>query len=336
MGMAFVSRAEAGGRSQKAEDKPLIVYTNQAGSGDEYEDVIAAVKDAGFNVQFVSIAGGGDLTTRAIAEKNNPVADIIWGPAPNYFEQLVNEDMLLKFEPSWASALDKNYLDSKGLYYPLAFSANSYMYNAAVLSPMPQDIIEFANNPVYKDKYVLGRLGSSTFQMILAGILVRYRDPKGQLGISAEGWDLIKRFFENGHPFVQGEDVNGNLISGLYPATPTYGAGFIQLAAQNRDAKLEFMVSPSGVAYTIESIGILKLSKQQEKAKAFVDFFGSAKMQAIFAAKGRFTLHPEAIKAASPEVQSLMNKIRPMDLDWAFITQNLESWIEKITLEYVQ
>jgi iron(III) transport system substrate-binding protein len=336
MTMIAVPRVDARGSSEGTEDKPLIVYSNQTGTIQK-EWFIAAIKESGINVQFVGIAGGGDMITRLIAEKNNPVADVIWGLSPHYLERLVAEDMLLKFDPSWITALDKKWLDSKGLYYPLSFSANGYMYNAAAMPAIPKDIIDFANNQAYKGKYTLGRMGSSTWQTILLSILLRYQDPKGDLGVSAEGWDLIKRLFENGHPYIQGEDTNGNMISGLYPAIPTFGAGFIQQATTNKDARLEFLVPPSGITYTIESITILKLSKQQEKAKALVEFFGSPKMQALFAVNESLcVLHPEAIKQAPPEVQALMDKIIPMAMDWAVIAQNLEPWIEKITLEYAQ
>jgi len=79
---------ENGGGQVKNEK--LIVYT------------IEQAKKAGFDIEIVG-AGGADLTNRLIAEKNNPIADVVFGLNNIFYENLKKEGVLLKYVPQWAS-----------------------------------------------------------------------------------------------------------------------------------------------------------------------------------------------------------------------------------------
>ena len=38
----------------------------------------------------------------------------------------------------------------------------------------------------------------------------------------------------------------------------------------------------------------------------------------------------------SDDIKEMMEILKPQDLDWSFIAENVDSWVEKAELEYVQ
>ena len=57
-----------------------------------------------------------------------------------------------------------------------------------------------------KYEYLTG-LSGGTVRNVLAGILTRYADPEGELGISDEGWKEIESYYKNGSPNESGVDL---------------------------------------------------------------------------------------------------------------------------------
>lgn len=97
--------APAGNAAQEeVKNEKLIVYTNSnsAGRGEWW---IEQAKQAGFDIEIVG-AGGGDVTNRLIAEKNNPIADVVFGLNNMFFENLKKEDVLIPYVPKWADEVE--------------------------------------------------------------------------------------------------------------------------------------------------------------------------------------------------------------------------------------
>ena len=99
------------------EDRSLIIYTNSAsdGRGDWLTDL---AEEAGFEIMVVHM-GGGELTNRLIAEKNTQIADLVWGLNAVEYERLKKQDLLQKYEPTWAKEVDMVLGDPEGYYYPI-------------------------------------------------------------------------------------------------------------------------------------------------------------------------------------------------------------------------
>jgi iron(III) transport system substrate-binding protein len=64
-------------KAQASGDQTLIVYTNSGsdGRGDWLKE--RAAQD-GFTIEYVQL-GAGDLANRLVAEKNNQIADLVFG-----------------------------------------------------------------------------------------------------------------------------------------------------------------------------------------------------------------------------------------------------------------
>jgi iron(III) transport system substrate-binding protein len=321
--------------SKNSADQTLIIYTNSGsdGRGDWLKE--RAAQD-GFKIEYVQL-GGGDLANRLVAEKNNQIADLVFGLNAVEYEKLKNQEMLLKFEPSWANDLDMTLGDRDGYYYPIVVQPLLLAYNPEFVTKeaAPTDWTDLAK-PEFTDKATILAVGGGTAKTILSSILVRYADPNGTYGISDEGWDVVKNIIQNQHIAAEGEDFWGNAISGTRPMLMMWGSGLLQNEL-SRSVDFDFMVPDVGVPYVVEQVAIFKNSKKIEVAKQFAEWFGSAKIQSEWSAKfGSTPAHPNALKNSSPEVQALMAAVKPQKMDWAFVAENIDKWVEKIQLEHLK
>jgi iron(III) transport system substrate-binding protein len=336
---AAAQRVEAGGKSDGSGGgaKPLIIYSNSVSDG-RGDWLLEQARAAGFDFEYVDL-GGGAVKNRLIAEKNNPVADLVFGMSPVDYEQLKAQDILMKWEPVWAKEVDMSLGDKDGYYYPIVLQAIFLMYNtdSYPAGREPKDYIELAANPIYKGKYVIGTFTGGTPRTILMGILSRYKDPSGQLGISTEGWNIMKQYIQNGYIEQTGEDTLGNLISGTRPIMGMWSSGYLQRIKERNLTNVSFMNPAVGIPILAEQVAIIKGTKNFDRAKAFADWFGSADLQAKWSARfGTTPAHPAALKQASREVQDLMSKIKPQTIDWTLCSKMIDAWVEKIQLEFVQ
>ncbi|MFD1776216.1 extracellular solute-binding protein [Paenibacillus rhizophilus] len=315
----------------------LVVYTNSGGDGrDVWLKEQAA--NAGFDISIVSL-GGGDLANRAIAEKNNQVADVVFGLNPMEYERMKREDLLQQYEPAWSSGVDKTLGDPEGYYYPVVTQPLFMIYNKDQYSSQtaPKDWTDLATNPEFKDKYTILGLGGGTSKAILVSIISRYLDDTGEYGVSAEGWEMVKNFIQNGHVQGEGEDFFGNVASGERPIAEIWGSGFLQFTNETGADNVDYVVPEIGVPYTVEQTAIFKNSKNIELAKKFVDWFGSAEFQAKWSNQfGSIPVNKDAASQVKPEIKAMLERVHPQKIDWKNASEKIEMWMEKIQLEYVK
>ncbi len=323
-----------GGDGQKNET--LIVYSNSLTDGRQ-EWLAEKAKEKGFNLEFVS-GGGGEISNRIITEKNNPVADIVFGPNQVDFNNMKAAGALEHYVPTWSGEVTPGLNDKDGYFHAIVKQAILLVYglNQLDANTAPKDWLDLPAN--FKGKYeVPSSLGGGTTRTVLSSILIRYRDPNGDLGISEEGWKKVEEYLHNGVPSVQGEDLFGKIADKKVIGGQIWSSG---IAGREEQYKVKVgLVQPEvGVPFVIEGFGIVKGTKKLEKAKEFVEWFGSAEVQADWSKK--FTSMPASTKAlslADPSViefEKQFTKIQ--DIDWQFVTENLEKWMEKIELQIMK
>ncbi|HBS91252.1 MAG TPA: iron ABC transporter substrate-binding protein [Erysipelotrichaceae bacterium] len=314
------------------EDRSLIIYTNSAsdGRGDWLTDL---AEEAGFEIKVVHM-GGGELTNRLIAEKNTQIADLVWGLNAVEYERLKKQDLLQKYEPTWAKEVDMVLGDPEGYYYPIVVQPLMMAYNLEVFAneEPPKDWTELGSK--FAGRYQIHPLTGGTSRSVLASILVRYKDPNGELGISQEGWDVVKEYVQNAYFIQTNEDYWSRVIDGTRPMTMIWGSGLI-LNQNNLGQKFGIMQPEVGVPFVVEQLAIFKNSKKNALAIEFINWMGSAEIQAKFAQEfGTTPAHPDALAEAPQDIKDLMASVSPQDIDWKFVAENIDSWVEKVELEF--
>lgn len=276
------------------------------------------------------------MTNRLIAEKNNPIADVVYGLNNMLYENLKKEDVLIPYVPQWADEIEPGLNDPEGYYHGLVKQAILIGYNPDMFTPetAPKDWTDLYRNEAFHGKYETPTmLGQITPRLIVAGILTRYADPNGDLGISEEGWNELKQLYENGVPAVEGEDFYANLASGKTPIGPVV-SGTLRAKEEQYQVKAGIVSPEIGVPMIVEHAAIVKGTKKQATAERFVEWMGTAEVQGEFAAE--FNAMPANVKAAeqaNDDVKELYSTLKAQPLDWGFIADNVEQWVEKIELQ---
>ncbi len=329
------SSGEASGSAAGASADTLVVYTNSNGEG-RGDWLTKKAADAGFKIEIVG-AGGADATNKLIAEKNNPIADVAFGLNNMYFSQVKNEGALEAYQPKWAGDVDKGLGDGE-TYWPLVKQAILLGYNSDKISKdaAPKDWTDLWTKDEFKSRYerVTG-MGTATAQLVFAGILSRYRDESGDLGISDEGWKQVEQYFKNGSPAVAKTDLFARIASGEVDMGQM-PSSIIAEREKSFKVNVDTVVPSVGVPLAVEQIALVKGTKKKEQAQKFVDWFGSADVQGEFAQQfNSMPVNKGAQAKANPEVVNFFADLKQQDIDWNFVQKNMGAWVEKIELEYM-
>lgn len=330
------------GKEEKAENEAkkgetLTIYTN-SGSDGRGEWLEEKAKEAGFDIQFID-AGAAETQSRLIAEKNAPVADVVFGLNSIIWSSLKSEDILTEYVPKWAGEVESELNDPDGFYHATVKQAILLCYEENQISEeeAPKDWPDLWQKEEFHGKYeYLTGLSGGTVRNVLAGILTRYADPEGELGISDEGWKEIESYYKNGSPNESGVDLYARIADTNNPIIcgQMWSSG-IESRDEQYGTKTAYVVPEVGVPYAVEAIGIVNGTKKLDEAKEFVDWFGSAEVQGEWAEE--FSTLPANEKAVDKanEFNQEIAKIPAQDIDWDLVAENIDAWCEKIILEYM-
>lgn len=321
----------------------LTIYTNSGSSGRDAWLTERAAQE-GFNVVVLE-DGAGAIQQRLIGEATNPIADVVFGLNAIIWNDLISKDILFKSDaPTWASEVSAGLNDPNGYYHAIVKQAIVLVYDADKLdkADAPTDWLDLGNKPEFKGMYrVEDKVTGGTTKNVIAGILCRYLDPNGELGVSEEGWKEIEKFFQNGVVATPETNVYQEMV--LDPAPYIMGqmwsSGVVQYNNEF-DFNSGWVVPSVGVPYAVEGIalvnGVQKDEAKLAEAKRFIDWFGSAEIQGEWAEKfGTMPANEKAAGKADP-VQVELCSIPAQDIDWAVVAESIDEWCEKITLEYMQ
>ena len=258
---------------------------------------------------------------------------IIWN-------DLISRDLLVSYDaPSWAAEVSEGLNDPNGYYYAIVKQAIVLAYDKNQVSEedAPTDWTDLWTNEKFFGKYeASGRLTAGTTRNVIAGILSRYSDPNGELGVSDEGWEAIAAYYQHGVPNEEGVDSYAQIANPNSPVLmcQMWSSGVIQYdemyGTSTGVAKPEV-----GIPYAVEGIGIINGTKNMEEALRFVEWFGSAQIQGEWAEKfGTMPANEIAAEKADPFQRELCS-IPAQNIDWALVAKNIDAWCEKITLEYL-
>lgn len=317
--------------AQGSTNEKIVIYSNSASNG-RAEWLTEKAAENGFQIEVVSV-GGSEIADRIIAEKNNTIADMTFGLNAMEANRIKDENLFEKYEPSWKGEVDSSLGDADGYFYPIVVQPLVLIGNKD--AKMPKDWTELGKDE-YKNKYNIFQLNGGTSKVILGSIASRYRDDKGDLGVSKEGWEVVKGYAQNANVVKSGEDYIGNIINQkdgvLY--NMMWGSGYLQ-NEKERDYKFNLMLPEVGVPFVSEEIGILSVSKKKEAVKKFIDWFGSADVQIEWSKKfASIPANKKALEKVDEPVREFMSKVKPQKLDWEFISKNISSWAEKVELEF--
>lgn len=328
--------SESGSTPATAETKEVLVYSNSlAGGRQEWIDEQAT--EAGFDLQFVE-GGGGDILNRLLAEASSPQADVAFGMDEAMFFTLVDEELLVPYEPAWMGEIPDDANVGDGLFHPLLEQRIFMIYNPDFVSEeeAPENWQDLSEMTEFAGKYrVPAALGSGTDQKAILSILLQYVDEDGELGIAQEGWDEVEKYLANGYQTPENEEQLQNFAEGKIPLSYHFLGGIP--GAEEEFGFTAVPINPEqGVITMREQIGVINKGEDHDytAAEEFIDWFGSADIQGGFVEEfGGLPVNEAAVDRAPARLLEIAEATTPMDVDWNFVRENLNMWIEKVELE---
>jgi iron(III) transport system substrate-binding protein len=331
---ACSSSSSAAGSGETAADQggPLVVYSNSVSDGrGEWLQQLAA--EQGFELELVDL-GGGDIQNRLLAEAANPIADVVFGLNNVYFENLKASEVLAARIPAWSSAVEPGVGDD-ATFWPIVREPIMLVHNTAA-GTAPQDWPELWENPAFHGRYETPTsLGGATTQMVLAGILSRHLDQGGDLGVSDAGWAAVEQFFANSSPAVEGTDLYARMAAGEVDAGQMWLAGKAS-REEEYGITTEAAHPEIGVPMATQHVALVKGSKRPQTAAEFIDWFGSAEVQAAWS--NEFFTAPtnkDALATADQDAVEQTDSFTAQQIDWPTVAASLGDWVEKIELQYL-
>ncbi|MCQ2554595.1 MAG: extracellular solute-binding protein [Clostridia bacterium] len=312
--MAACGKKEA--EDPKVLEDSLVIYTTHA------EALVQAVADAfeaetGVKVEFINLKG--ELASRVEAEKDNPQADIMYGGDSAIYQRLKAEGCYAVTAPAWAGDLNPAFKDAEGYFYGTIKTPVMMFYNTEKLSAdqAPKDWADLIQ-PQYLNQIVTRDSLSSSMKSCMCALIYHYGEDNGfnylkDLDIN------IKNYYNSGSMMYE--------AVGKGEATVSIAVLSDIVSQHDKGLPFEAIDAVSGSPILTDCIAALNKAPHPNAAAAFVEFAGSAKVQAMLAKD--FNKIPSLDAALADSPAWMATSVKPMDLDWSVISQNQTSWLNK-------
>lgn len=307
-------------KTDKLEDT-LVVYTTHG------EDILEKIsseftKETGVNVEFINLKG--ELADRVRSEKDNPQADIMFGGDTSTYMQLKEEELYEKTEPIWKDELDKSFKDSEGYWYGTIKTPVMMFYNTDLLSAdkAPKDWSDLTKEE-YKDLIVTRDSLSSSMRSTVSNLINYYTNTKSE----DEAWKYLEDLNKNIKNYYNSGSVMYSAIGKGEAAISVAVLSDIIDNKEKNNMPLEIVDAQSGSVIITDCVAALKNAPHPNAAAKFVEFVGSAKVQAMIA--NDFNRIPTLDSALENSPKWMSKEYKAMDVDWSVIGKNQSNWIEK-------
>jgi iron(III) transport system substrate-binding protein len=303
-------------------EEKVVVYSTH---GESMLELVATAfeEETGVKVEFINLKG--ELSERVRAEKDNPQSDVMYGGASSIFMELKEENLFDAYEPAWGSKLDSLFKDEENYWYGTIQTPVMIFYNSEIISTedAPKDWSDLTKDS-YKEQFVFRNALSSSARATYSCLLQQF-EMNSDLD---SGWEYMKQLDGNTKSYYS----SGSL---MFQALGRKEAGisFATLNSiidnkVNNNLPLEVVNAKSGSPIITDGIALIKNAKNPNAAKAFIDFAGSAKIQAMLATEfNRMPTNPDAI-ATSPDWMGEI-EITPMNVDWSDLASMQSEWMQK-------
>lgn len=254
-----------------ADAKDLVLYT--ASNSKIEKDIMDAFKAAypDINVSSVSMSTG-PITEKAIAEKANPQADVIWMVNNFALDKLKEEGALQPYAPK-GSVISEAFIDPDGFWYGHNGTVMGMVVNKKLLAekglPMPTDWVDLIN-PVYKGHITVAAPTKSGTGYTIFSYM----------------WDMFgDNFIENLHENIFQYNSSGSAAARQVSGGETviglsYDTALMQQVQANPDVVMVIgRMSPN----IIEGAGLVAGAPHEAEGKVFLDWLMSDAGMKVFA-----------------------------------------------------
>jgi iron(III) transport system substrate-binding protein len=324
--LAFVLAACGGAAPGGEEKSRLIIYT--AKEPEEVAEFIPIAEEAMPDVSLeVLRLSTGDLTARLLAEKDRPIADVIWGVAATSMMILDEEGMLEPYAPEGLDEIESKFISRNDPPTWVGVDAyiNAICFNTQKAEefglPMPETWEDLLD-PAFEGHLVMPNPASSgTGYMYVSGALQA-------MGEDA-GWSYLSELDKNMALYTKsGSKPCKMAAAGEYAVGISFA--FVGFTQKEQGAPLEVII-PMGTGWEMEANGLVQGTEEPEAARRFLDWAISDEAMALYA-KYFGVLAKSGYPAAEGFPEDVVQRLWDIDPGWS--SANREAVLEEWTAQF--
>ncbi len=322
----------AGSAEEEAEETVLNIYT--ALEDDQIADYLEEFKQLHPDVTVnITRDSTGIITAKLLAEKDNPVADVIWGLSATSLLVLDQNGMLEGYAPEGADRILPEFKDTAnppkwvGIdAWETAFLVNKEVLKSKGIHTVPQSYEDLLD-PKYKGLIAMSNPASSgTGLLTVNGILQLYGEEKG--------WEYLDKLDENVAVYMHsGSQPAKAAASGEYGIGVSFGYRCIKSAAEVGPEIAEAVFPTEGSGWDLEANALVKKENEKKIARTFLDWAIGDSVMSKYGTN--YPIIAIGLEGNIPEGYAenpLDQLIKNNDLNWA--AKNREDILSQWTVRY--
>ncbi|MCC7016752.1 MAG: putative 2-aminoethylphosphonate ABC transporter substrate-binding protein [Rhodospirillales bacterium] len=291
----------------------LLIYT--AIEADELAKFKKAIEAAVPDVDVKWVRDStGIITSKLLAEKDNPKADVVYGLAATSLVLLANQGYFQGYAPKGLDKLDKRYYDTKNTpplwvgqrVYAAAVCVNTVESKKKNL-PTPASWADLTK-PVYKGQVIMPNPNSSGTGFLDVSSWL-------QLWGEKDGWAFMDKLHDNIARYTHSGSAPCKMAAaGEIPL----GVSFAYRGAKSKQegAPIEVVFPTEGLGWELESFAIVKNTKNRDLARKVADWSVSRQAMDLYA-PGYEAVAMPGVPNPTKELQDIPSKFAKNDFGWA-------------------
>jgi len=291
----------------------LLVYT--AVEADELAGFKEAFEAGNPDIEIQWVRDStGVVTSKLLAEKDNPRADIVWGLAATSLMLLGNEGYFQAYAPAGVEKLDQKYVDAAN---PPSWVGQrawiaSICYNtveggkAGVPAPGSwQDL----TNPVYKNHVIMPNPNSSGTGFLDVSSWI-------QLWGEEKAWAFMDALHEN---IIEYTHSGSAPCKRAAAGEAVVGVSFAYRGAQLKEqgAPIEVIAPEEGVGWDLEAFAIVRDTDKLDAARKLADWSVSPQANEIYAQQYAVVAMPGVGELPTHFPENINDRMINNDFSWA-------------------
>lgn len=291
----------------------VLIYTAiEADELTKFKKAIeGAVPDA--DVKWVRDSTG-IITSKLLAEKDNPKADMVYGLAATSLVLLANQGYFQGYAPKGVDKLDKRYYDTKNnppqwvgqRVYAAAVCVNTVESKKKNL-PTPTSWSDLTK-PVYKGHVIMPNPNSSGTGFLDVSSWLQMMGEK-------DGWAYMDKLHDNIARYTHSGSAPCKLAaSGEIPLGVSFA--YRGVKSKQEGAPLDVVFPSEGLGWELESFAIVKNTKKLELARKIADWSVSRQAMDIYA-PGYEAVAMPGVPNPTKELEGVSAKFSKNDFGWA-------------------
>ena len=314
LGLAATATAVMMGTGIAQAKTDLLVYT--AVEADELAKFKKAIEEdyPDINIKWVRDSTG-IITSKLLAEKDNPQADVVWGLAATSLLLLSNYHYFQPYAPKGLKKLDKKYYDTKNKL-PLWVGTRAWIasvcYNTVegkrLNLPVPLTWADLTK-PVYKGQVIMPNPNSSGTGFLDVSSWIQLQGEKN-------AWKFMDALHENIARYTHSGSKPCKLAAkGEIPI----GVSFAYRGAKSKNAgaPIEVIAPSEGVGWDLEAFAIVKNTKHLKQARELADWSVTKKANEIYNEEYAVVAMPGIAKPVKNFPPNIEGKMIKNNFQWA-------------------